>query len=142
MPQKKNPDPMELMCGKSARVVGDLMTLLTLCKGLPFVAVTGSYDKGIPFRTSHDVAVCVGKSCQLQDLMLEDLKSISPAFEEDGNAFLGIENSVIKFSSFGSTGSACVGEQMDYWVSCFQIHDREKLLPIDLFWLAFLQQRQ
>ncbi|KMZ69540.1 Argininosuccinate lyase [Zostera marina] len=35
MPQKKNPDPMELVRGKSARVVGDLMTLLVLCKGLP-----------------------------------------------------------------------------------------------------------
>lgn len=36
MPQKKNPDPVELVRGKSARVVGDLVTLLTLCKGLPF----------------------------------------------------------------------------------------------------------
>ncbi|KAJ6391412.1 hypothetical protein OIU77_025398 [Salix suchowensis] len=35
MPQKKNPDPMELVRGKSARVIGDLVTLLTLCKGLP-----------------------------------------------------------------------------------------------------------
>ncbi|RVW65556.1 Argininosuccinate lyase, chloroplastic [Vitis vinifera] len=35
MPQKKNPDPMELVRGKSARVVGDLVTLLVLCKGLP-----------------------------------------------------------------------------------------------------------
>ena len=35
MPQKKNPDPMELVRGKSARVVGDLMTVLILCKGLP-----------------------------------------------------------------------------------------------------------
>jgi len=35
MPQKKNPDPMELVRGKSARVIGDLTTLLVLCKGLP-----------------------------------------------------------------------------------------------------------
>lgn len=35
MPQKKNPDPMELVRGKSARVIGDLVTLLVLCKGLP-----------------------------------------------------------------------------------------------------------
>lgn len=35
MPQKKNPDPMELVRGKSARVVGDLTTILVLCKGLP-----------------------------------------------------------------------------------------------------------
>ncbi len=35
MPQKKNPDVAELSRGKSARVYGDLMSLLTLCKGLP-----------------------------------------------------------------------------------------------------------
>ncbi len=35
MPQKKNPDIPELIRGKSGRVVGSLMTLLTLVKGLP-----------------------------------------------------------------------------------------------------------
>ncbi len=35
MPQKKNPDIPELIRGKSGRVVGSLMTLLTLLKGLP-----------------------------------------------------------------------------------------------------------
>lgn len=35
MPQKKNPDPMELVRGKSARVIGNLTTFLILCKGLP-----------------------------------------------------------------------------------------------------------
>jgi argininosuccinate lyase len=35
MPQKKNPDIPELIRGKSGRVVGSLMTLITLMKGLP-----------------------------------------------------------------------------------------------------------
>jgi argininosuccinate lyase len=35
MPQKKNPDIAELARGKSARVIGALMGLLTLLKGLP-----------------------------------------------------------------------------------------------------------
>jgi argininosuccinate lyase len=35
MPQKKNPDMAELVRGKSGRVVGDLVTLLVLLKGLP-----------------------------------------------------------------------------------------------------------
>ncbi|MBO8137888.1 MAG: argininosuccinate lyase [Desulfotomaculum sp.] len=35
MPQKKNPDPAELIRGKTGRVYGDLMTLLTMLKGLP-----------------------------------------------------------------------------------------------------------
>lgn len=35
MPQKKNPDVAELARGKSARVLGNLVSLLTLLKGLP-----------------------------------------------------------------------------------------------------------
>lgn len=35
MPQKKNPDITELIRGKTARVYGDLNTLLTMMKGLP-----------------------------------------------------------------------------------------------------------
>jgi argininosuccinate lyase len=35
MPQKKNPDVAELTRGKSARLIGNLMSILTLLKGLP-----------------------------------------------------------------------------------------------------------
>ncbi|GHU64049.1 argininosuccinate lyase [Spirochaetia bacterium] len=42
MPQKKNPDFAELIRGKSGRAVGNLMTLLTLLKGLPY-----AYDKDL-----------------------------------------------------------------------------------------------
>jgi argininosuccinate lyase len=35
MPQKKNPDPLELVRGKAGRSVGHLMALLTAMKGLP-----------------------------------------------------------------------------------------------------------
>lgn len=35
MPQKKNPDSLELVRGKSGRVYGDLMALLTTMKGIP-----------------------------------------------------------------------------------------------------------
>lgn len=40
MPQKKNPDITELIRGKSGRVYGDLMALLTMMKSLPL-----AYDK-------------------------------------------------------------------------------------------------
>lgn len=42
MPQKKNPDAAELARGKTARVFGDLTTLLTMIKGLPL-----SYNKDL-----------------------------------------------------------------------------------------------
>ena len=35
MPQKKNPDVAELTRGKSGRLIGNLVSLLTLLKGLP-----------------------------------------------------------------------------------------------------------
>ena len=35
MPQKMNPDIAELVRGKTGRVVGDLVALLTVVKGLP-----------------------------------------------------------------------------------------------------------
>ena len=35
MPQKKNPDPAELIRGRAARVLGNLTTLLAMLKGLP-----------------------------------------------------------------------------------------------------------
>lgn len=35
MPQKKNPDMAELIRGKTGRAYGDMMTLFTVCKGLP-----------------------------------------------------------------------------------------------------------
>ena len=42
MPQKKNPDSLELARGKSARLIGNLVTMLTLLKGLP-----SAYDKDL-----------------------------------------------------------------------------------------------
>ena len=42
MPQKKNPDFAELIRGKAGRVTGNLVTLLTLLKGLPY-----AYDKDL-----------------------------------------------------------------------------------------------
>ena len=35
MPQKKNPDLLELIRGKTGRVIGDLVGMLTVLKGLP-----------------------------------------------------------------------------------------------------------
>jgi argininosuccinate lyase len=42
MPQKKNPDALELLRGKSGRLVGALLALLTTLKGLP-----SAYDKDL-----------------------------------------------------------------------------------------------
>ena len=48
MPQKKNPDTAELMRGKTGSVVGALMALLTICKGLPL-----SYNRDLQEATPN-----------------------------------------------------------------------------------------
>jgi argininosuccinate lyase len=141
MPQKKNPDLLELVRGKSGRVLGHAMALLVAVKGLPLAynkdlqetqeplfgaadtllqilpLVTGwmkavefhadrmldaaqsgfmnawagaTYlvNRGVPSRLSHEkigkaVQMCLERNCELQDLPLQDLQSLSPAFGED-----------------------------------------------------------
>jgi argininosuccinate lyase len=60
MPQKKNPDSMELVRGKSARLQGNLHTLLTLAKGLPLTYNRDLQEDKPPVFDSHDqTALCL-----------------------------------------------------------------------------------
>jgi argininosuccinate lyase len=57
MPQKKNPDSMELIRGKSARLQGNLHTLLTLTKGLPLTYNRDLQEDKPPVFDSYDQTV-------------------------------------------------------------------------------------
>ena len=60
MPQKKNPDIAELVRGKSGRVFGDLMTLLTVMKGLPLAYNKDMQeDKEAIFDAFDTVKICL-----------------------------------------------------------------------------------
>ncbi len=60
MPQKKNPDVAELTRGKSGRVIGNLMSLLALLKGLPMTYNRDlQEDKERLFDTTDTVRGCV-----------------------------------------------------------------------------------
>ena len=60
MPQKKNPDSMELIRGKSARLQGNLHTLLVLVKGLPLTYNRDLQEDKPPVFDSHDqTALCL-----------------------------------------------------------------------------------
>jgi argininosuccinate lyase len=60
MPQKKNPDIPELVRGKSGRVFGDLMTLLTIMKGLPLAYNKDMQeDKEAIFDAFDTVEMCL-----------------------------------------------------------------------------------
>lgn len=70
MPQKKNPDAAELIRGKTGRVYGDLMGLLTMMKSLPL-----SYDKDLQedkeamFDAEDTVKSCLAVFTKMFDTM-------------------------------------------------------------------------
>ena len=60
MPQKKNPDITELIRGKTGRVYGDLMTLLTMMKGIPLAYNKDMQeDKEAIFDAIDTVKLCI-----------------------------------------------------------------------------------
>lgn len=75
MPQKKNPDVPELMRGKTARVYGNLMTLLTLVKGLP---LTYNRDLQEDKEPVFDTADTVRQTLTVLNKMLPEIR-----FRED-----------------------------------------------------------
>jgi argininosuccinate lyase len=70
MPQKKNPDIPELIRGKSGRVVGSLMTLITLVKGLP---LTYNRDLQEDKEPVFDTVDTVSASLAIMAELLENL---------------------------------------------------------------------
>ena len=60
MPQKINPDVLELTRGKSARVIGNLQTLMLLVKGLPLAYNRDLQEDKLPLFNSVDtIAACL-----------------------------------------------------------------------------------
>ncbi|MGN0660681.1 MAG: argininosuccinate lyase [Oscillospiraceae bacterium] len=61
MPQKKNPDMAELVRGKTGRVYGDLMAMLTVLKGIPLAYNKDMQeDKEAIFDSIETVKKCLG----------------------------------------------------------------------------------
>jgi argininosuccinate lyase len=60
MPQKRNPDVLELIRGKSARVIADVQQILTLLKGLPLAYNRDLQEDKLAFFDAYDtVAACL-----------------------------------------------------------------------------------
>jgi len=84
MPQKKNPDPLELVRGKAGRVFGDLMGMLTVMKGLPL-----SYnrdlqeDKEAIFDAVDTVGLCLDALIPLCATMKFNTQRIAATAELD-----------------------------------------------------------
>ena len=66
MPQKVNPDVLELIRGKTARVVGNLQTLMVLVKGLPLAYNRDLQEDKPPIFDSFDtVSACLALAAPL-----------------------------------------------------------------------------
>ena len=79
MPQKKNPDIPELIRGKSGRVVGSLMSLITLMKGLP---LTYNRDLQEDKEPVFDAVDTVSASLAIMTEMLGNLDFNTGRMEE------------------------------------------------------------
>ncbi len=72
MPQKKNPDMAELVRGKTGRVYGDLMALLTTLKGIPLAYNKDMQeDKESIFDACDTLKMCL----QVFDPMIKTMKA-------------------------------------------------------------------
>src|SRR5688572_20804525 len=76
MPQKKNPDSMELVRGKAGRVFGDLLGLLTTLKGLPL-----AYNKDMQEdkEAVFDAFDTVTASLQVTSIVLTNITVTKPS---------------------------------------------------------------
>jgi len=79
MPQKVNPDVLELIRGKTARVVGNLQTLLVLVKGLPLAYNRDLQEDKPPLFDSFDT---LRASLQLAAPLVTGTELNRPAIEE------------------------------------------------------------
>ncbi len=60
MPQKKNPDPLEFLRGKTGSIFGNLFSMLTILKGLPLSYFKDLQDdKEIVFRSYDTLYSCI-----------------------------------------------------------------------------------
>jgi argininosuccinate lyase len=80
MPQKKNPDMAELIRGKTGRVYGDLMALLTVMKGLPLAYNRDMQEDKEPL---FDAADTLTQSLRVCTAMLGTVKFSAARFERE-----------------------------------------------------------
>jgi len=88
MPQKKNPDSMELVRGKAGRVFGHLTALLAMMKGLPLAYNKDMQeDKEAVFDTADTVRTCLEVTATvLRNLRLNEVRARESAVQGFLNA--------------------------------------------------------
>ncbi|MFO7975601.1 MAG: argininosuccinate lyase [Candidatus Hydrogenedentota bacterium] len=83
MPQKKNPDVAELVRGKTGRVYGDVMTLLTVMKGLPLTYNRDlQEDKEPLFDACDTLQICLSVLARMAPAITVHRDRMETAVEE------------------------------------------------------------
>ena len=83
MPQKKNPDMAELVRGKTGRVYGDLMALLTTLKGLPLAYNKDMQeDKEAVFDACDTITMCLQVFTGMVSTMTANLTNMKLAAQK------------------------------------------------------------
>lgn len=80
MPHKKNPDVAELIRGKTGRVYGDLISLLTIMKGLPLSYNRDMQEDKLPLLQTPGI---VKKSLAIYTRMLKNIKINTDQMEKE-----------------------------------------------------------
>jgi argininosuccinate lyase len=82
MPQKRNPDMMELIRGRCGNVYGDLFALMTILKGLPIGYNRDlQEDKRIVFRAYDTVSSCLTMAAAIVNSASYDKERIEPTLD-------------------------------------------------------------
>ncbi len=83
MPQKKNPDSLELIRGKSGRVMGCLTALMVTMKGLPMTYNRDMQEDKVPmFEAADEVSGSLEMACAvIQSVKLHPAKPLAAAAE-------------------------------------------------------------
>jgi argininosuccinate lyase len=80
MPQKKNPDVPELLRGKTGRVYGNLMSLLTVMKGLPLAYNKDTQeDKEGVFDSVHTCEISLDIVTAVMDTLIINVDKMEQA---------------------------------------------------------------
>lgn len=83
MPQKKNPDICELIRGKTGRTYGNLMTILTVMKGLPLAYNKDMQeDKECIFDSIDTVKICIDTLIPMVDTMVVKNENMKKAAQK------------------------------------------------------------
>jgi argininosuccinate lyase len=82
-----------------------------------FAAATYLVNRDVPFRLAHEqigkaVQLCLDRGCELQELSLEELRRLNPAFDQDFYECLKVESVLAIHDVLGGTAPSRVQQAL------------------------------